>query len=167
MHTRAVDSFLVEIGFEPPKPKLIDLALDEAAFGVEITQAYQRLADSAREMLHAIGPPPPGRKGDMPLDMFIFLMVSYAKQPYTAKPAAFTEGVATALALAVLHTREELARRDDLSPEVREATRQRLDAYNTLSDGAIRNRIRLVVKARVLYESQEASAHAIQQKARN
>jgi hypothetical protein len=162
LHRRAVDGFLDEIGFEPPKPKLID----ETACGVEITQAYQQLADHARAMLHEISPVTRGRKGDPALDLFIFMMVSssVAERPDMAT-LAFTEGVATALAVAVLRTREELARRDDLRPSVREATRLRLDAYNALSDGAIRNRIRIALAG--IVESQEAPAHAIRAKARN
>jgi hypothetical protein len=97
-HKWMVDGLLDEIGFELPRPD-VHMTADDTA--LEITQAYQRLADHARSMLDQIGPRTRGRKHNG-LDLFILMLVGIVQidRPDVVKPAAFTEGVATALALA-------------------------------------------------------------------
>jgi hypothetical protein len=164
-HKWMVDGLLDEIGFELPRPD-VHMTADDTA--LEITQAYQRLADHARSMLDQIGPRTRGRKRDG-LDLFILMLVGIVQmdRPDMVKPAAFTEGVATALALAAHRAREELARRDDLSPDVREAVRRRLDVSD-LSDDAIRNRIRIALAGLIEGRAcQDHAANAIRANSRN
>jgi hypothetical protein len=119
-------------------------------------------------MLDQIGPRTRGRKDDG-LDLFILMLVGIVQmdRPDMVKPAAFTEGVATALALAAHRAREELARRDDLSPDVREAVRRRLDVSD-LSDDAIRNRIRIALAGLIEGRAcQDHAANAIRANSRN
>jgi hypothetical protein len=124
---------------------------------ITMTRTYQRLADQARGILDQTGKR--GRRADFTLNLFVVMFVGILghrdKLERLSKPGPFVEGLATALAQAILKTRAEIADRDDLSAEHRKAALGKLDAYDALTDDALRKRIRAFLA--VIREAEDAA----------
>ena len=160
-HRGIIEAFVYEIEFEPPT----------CSDHIAIVRAYEAVSERARSMLKEIGPSARGKKTDHVLFWFINMLIgaAYADHPdILTRPPAVAEAVATALALAVLRARGEIAMREDPDDMVKKAASDQLDAYARLGDDAIRIRVSNVLAELIPEpESQEAAPNAIRAGGRN